>query len=327
MAKKVVFLGTGGTIAGRAQSASDNVNYLAAQVGIDHLLATAPGLRRALGAFEAESEQVFQINSKDMVFPQWILLAERLQSHLSRPDVMGVVITHGTDTLEETAYFLHRLLPGLQAGHRPVVLTCAMRPSSSSYADGPGNLEDAAAVATAPDARGVMVVCAGKVHAGLHAQKIHPYRVDAFDSGEVGQLGYVEEGRVRFVGQLAGDDLPPIALSSLVEAVCPRVEIITNHSGASGDLVRDLLNGLATSSRPLRGIVIAGTGNGSIHCDLESALKVAADRGMVVWRTTRCAYGQVVEATAGSKETFRSVGFSPAKARIEMQLQLMAAAI
>lgn len=324
MTKKVVFLGTGGTIAGEAASASDNVSYKAGQVGIAHLLTSVPGLVRALGDYGAESEQVLQINSKDMVFSQWVQIARRLQFHLARPEVVSVVITHGTDTLEETAYFLHRMLPDLQSSTKPVVMTCAMRPASSSHADGPGNLEDATAVAAAAASRGVLVVCAGRVHAGCHVQKVHPYRIDPFDSGDAGPLGYVEEGRVRFVSQLEALAMPQISLSLLAIATVPRVEIVTSHSGADGALVRDMLGCLTTAADRLRGIVVAGTGNASIHADLEGALQAASERGILVWRASRCSYGKVVEATSGEPDSFRSSGLSPVKARIEMQLQLMA---
>lgn len=323
MTKIVVFLGTGGTIAGQSQSAGDNVNYKAAQLGIDALLESVPGLRRALGVHDAECEQVVQINSKDMEFSHWLLLAQRLHHHMARAEVAGVVITHGTDTLEETAYFLHRVLPGPELMRRPVVLTCAMRPSSSSNADGPGNLEDAVSVATASGTAGVLVVCAGKVHAGLHVQKVHPYRVDAFDSGEAGPLGYVEEGRVRIIGQPKALTAAPVVLSSFTGVACPRVEIVTNHSGATGELVRDMVHSLDASPNRLRGIVIAGTGNASIHEALERELQIAAGHGIWIWRTTRCAYGQVVAANTGAEEGFKSVPLSPVKARIEMQLQIM----
>jgi L-asparaginase len=323
MAGKVVFLGTGGTIAGKAESAQDNISYRAAQVGISDLLATVPGLAEVLGPTQALSEQVLQLNSKDMDFADWIALAQRLQHYLDDPNVLGVVISHGTDTLEETAYFLHRLLPGLPHRGRPVVLTCAMRPTTSASADGPGNLKDAAMVALSPHAHGVLLVAAGKVHAGNRIQKVHPYRVDAFDSGEAGPLGFVEEGRVRFV------EVPPLPhgnsceLHSILGQACPRVDLIYSHNGASGDIVRDLIHGLNSSAKPVRGIVVAGTGNGSLHQDLERALLSAVEQGILVWVTTRCAYGQVVAGPDGTSGPFPTSARAPAKARIDMTLALM----
>jgi L-asparaginase len=326
MSKKVVFLGTGGTIAGSAASSSDNVSYKAAQLGIQDLLDTSQDLQRSLAGCFAQAEQVFQINSKDLGFGHWSLLLGRLQFHLVRPDVVGVVVTHGTDTLEETAYFLHRVLPMAQLTHKPIVLTCAMRPASSSQADGPANLADATAVATSGKVSGVVVVCAGKVHAGALVRKVQPYRVDAFDSGDAAPVAYVEEGRVRLVSQSEPLGLQPILAAALHGTLLPRVEIVTSHSGAGGAMVLDMVRAMDTSTDPLRGIVVAGTGNGSIHFEMERALRVAVGRGVWVWRTSRCAGGAVVDASAGIPEEFPSVGLSPVKARIEMQLQLMSTA-
>ncbi len=320
---KVVFLGTGGTIAGKAESAQDNVRYRAAQVGISDLLETVPGLADVLGATQAVSEQVCQLNSKDMDFAEWVVLAQRLQFHLADPRVSAVVISHGTDTLEETAYFLHRLLPGLGHSGRPVVLTCAMRPTTSASADGPGNLKDAAIVALSPQARGVLMVAAGKVHAGYRIQKVHPYRVDAFDSGDAGPLGFIEEGRVRFV------EVPPmphgrsVELQVIQSQTCPRVDLLYSHNGASGELVRDLIHGLKSSAKPLRGLVVAGTGNGSLHQGLEQSLLAAMEEGVLVWVTTRCPYGQVVAGPDGTTSTFPTSARTPAKARIDMMLELI----
>jgi L-asparaginase len=323
MVGKVVFLGTGGTIAGKAESAQDNISYRAAQVGISDLLATVPGLAEILGTTQALSEQVLQLNSKDMDFADWIALAQRLQHYLTDPEVSGVVISHGTDTLEETAYFLHRLLPALPHGGRPVVLTCAMRPTTSASADGPGNLKDAAIVALSPHAQGVLVVAAGKVHSGDRIQKVHPYRVDAFDSGEAGPLGFVEEGRVRFV------EVPPLPQGNSLELhliqsqTCPRVDVICSHNGAGGNIVRDMILCLKSSAKPVRGIVVAGTGNGSMHQDLEQSLLSAVEQGVLVWVTTRCAYGQVVAGPTGTTSPFPISARAPAKARIDMMLALM----
>ena len=148
--KKLVVLGTGGTIAGTAQRAADNLGYTAAQLGVGQLLEAVPGLAHLLAGRTLVSEQVAQIDSKDMSFVVWQQLALRVSHYLAQPDVTGLVITHGTDTLEETAYFLHAVLPGTLLAGKPVVLTCAMRPASSLTLDGPQNLLDAVAVATAP---------------------------------------------------------------------------------------------------------------------------------------------------------------------------------
>ena len=164
---KVVVLATGGTIAGSAASASDGIGYTAAQVGVDQLLASVAGLDQVLAGRKLIAEQVAQIDSKDMSFAVWQQLALRVSHHLREADVVGVVITHGTDTLEETAYFLHAVLPAQWLALKPVVLTCAMRPASSAAPDGPQNLRDAVVVANTAGACGVVAVVAGKVQAAL----------------------------------------------------------------------------------------------------------------------------------------------------------------
>lgn len=325
MSEKVVFLGMGGTIAGKAAQAGDNVGYTAGQVAVSALLDSVPGLHQALGGRAVVSEQVCQIDSKDLQHEDWLALARRVQHHLASPEVRGVVVTHGTDTLEETAYFLSRVLPpALQ--QKPVVITCAMRPASSLTPDGPANMADAASVVTSEGARGVLVVCAGKLHSAAHVQKVHPYRVDAFDSGEAGPLGVVEEGRLRlFSGWPAPtSNAAEVSLAQLSQTNWPRVEILVSHGGAGGALVRSLLVA-ASGDAPVRGIVVAGTGNGTIHKDVEAALRVAQAQGVRVVRASRCAYGQVVGASTQARSgEFQAFGLSAVKARVELMLAIAA---
>ena len=326
MAEKLVFLGMGGTIAGTAASAGDNVGYTAAQVGVQSLMASVPGLKSLLGGQEAVSEQVCQIDSKDLAHTDWRALLGRVSHYLAMPDVAGVVVTHGTDTLEETAYFLSCAVPVELLRHKAVVLTCAMRPASSLTPDGPGNMADAAAVALCEDARGVLVVCAGKIHSAAHVQKVHPYRTDAFDSGEAGPLGLVEEGRVRMLWGWPEVINPVCKLSSaaLLTEVWPRVELLLSHAGATGAVVRALLN-QGSEEPPLLGIVVAGTGNGTVHKSLETALLDAQAQGIRVVRVSRCAYGQVVGGSPTDRSgVFASAALSGVKARIALMLEIAA---
>ena len=326
MLKKVVFLGMGGTIAGKARSAQDNVGYKAGEVSVQDLLLAVPGLQKALGECQALAEQVCQIDSKDLAHGDWAKLHGRLLHYLGMPDVQAVVVTHGTDTLEESAYFLSQTLPASLLACKPVVMTCAMRPASSLTPDGPANMADATVVALGKGAAGVLVVCAGKVHAAAHVQKIHPYRVDAFDSGEAGPIGVVEEGVLRML-----HDWPAVvpsaharlAMDTLEQQGWPRVELLWSHAGASGALVRCLL-GSAAAPDPVRGIVVAGTGNGTVHRDMELALQEASALGVRVVRVSRCAYGQVVGAPAPGSGGIAAVGLSAVKARIALMLELAA---
>jgi L-asparaginase len=321
--KKVVVLGTGGTIAGTASSASDNIGYTAAQVGVAQLLEAIPALKDVLGGHSLTSEQVAQVDSKDMRFDIWVSLAKRVAYHLAQADVAGVVITHGTDTLEETAFFLQVVLPPELVNAKPVVLTAAMRPASSAAPDGPQNLMDALAVALTPGAHGVVAVCAGTVHSALAVQKSHTYKLDAFSSGDAGPLAYVEEAHVRLLKNwpLAQTNKEQLAIENIASVGhWPRVEIVMSHVGSGAALVDALLRPFEGVT-PVRGLVVAGTGNGTIHQDLEVALRRAVLAGVTVLRSTRCANGQVLPAA--HSEFAHSNGLSPVKARIALMLELM----
>lgn len=306
--KKIAVLATGGTIAGRAAMAHDNIGYTAAELGVQELLASVPGL----DAWALVAEQVAQVDSKDMTLDIWRALALRCAHWLAHEDIAGVVVTHGTDTLEETAWFLQCVM----APAKPVVLTCAMRPATALQADGPQNLLDALAVAGAPDAKGVVAVCAGTIHAAADVAKQHTYRLDAFTSGDAGPLGYVEEGRLRLLREWPRPDASAAQLLARLAArrSWPRVEIVMNHAGATGTVVR------ALRAQGVDGLVVAGTGNGSVHRDLEEALRQAQAQGVKVLRSTRCAQGAVL---AKPDDVFPAAGtLSPVKARIALMLEL-----
>jgi L-asparaginase len=326
MLKKVVFLGMGGTIAGKAPSAEDNVGYKAGQVPVQDLLLAVPGLQAVLGDRQLLSEQVCQIDSKDLAHSDWARLHGRIVHYLSLPEVQAVLVTHGTDTLEETAYFLSQTLPAQLLALKPVVMTCAMRPASSLTPDGPANMAEATAVALSARACGVLVACAGKVHAAAHVQKVHPYRVDAFDSGEAGPVGVVEEGVLRLLQAWPAVVPTPhagLTMEKLEQRGWPRVELLWSHAGAGGALVRCLL-AAPELPEPVRGIVVAGTGNATVHRDMELALQEAVALGVRVVRVSRCAYGQVVGGPETGSGGLAALGLSAVKARIALMLELAA---
>ena len=185
----VVILATGGTIAGTAASSTDTTGYRAGALGVGALIAAVP----ALAGHRLESEAIAAIDSKDMDIATWQRLAERVAHHVARPEVAGVVITHGTDTLEETAYFLHRVL----APAKPVVLTAAMRPASSLSADGPANLLDAVTVAGTAGVSGVSVVFAGAYWGAVGLRKVHTLQTSAFAGSDCGPIARLEGGVMR----------------------------------------------------------------------------------------------------------------------------------
>ncbi|HXD39552.1 MAG TPA: asparaginase [Ramlibacter sp.] len=307
--KKIVVLATGGTIAGTAAAATDSIGYTAAQLGVRELLAAIP----ALATLPLETEQVAQVDSKDMSFEIWRKLALRCGHWLAQPDVGGVVVTHGTDTLEETAYFLQTVL----APAKPVVLACAMRPATALLADGPQNLLDAIAVAGSVGASGVAAVCAGVIHGALDVAKQHTYRLDAFSSGDAGPLGYVEEGKLRLLREWpVPDERAAVVLKRFAQADrWPRVEIVMSHAGAGAAMVE------ALTAQGVDGLVVAGTGNGTLHHELETALCQAQAHGVKVVRSTRCAQGRVLAKPDDRLPD--SCGLSPVKARIALMLELL----
>ena len=308
MSGRIVVLGTGGTIAGASAPGTGELTYRAGEVAVADLLARVP----PLGKWPLQAEQVAQVDSKDMDFGIWRQLAQRCAQLLADADVRAIVITHGTDTIEETAFFLHRVL----ATAKPVVLTCAMRPATALAPDGPQNLLDAVTVAGTVGAGGVVVVCAGTVHSALDVRKVHPYRLDPFESGDAGPLAFVEDGRVRSVRAWPQAASTPVALDKVLRAQeWPKVEIVWSHAGA-GRLPVDAL-----VAAGVQGLVAAGTGNGTLHHELEQALLDAAASGVKVQRTTRCALGQVIPQAA---DHLPAHPLPPVKARIDLLLELLA---
>jgi L-asparaginase len=307
-AQQIVVLATGGTIAGRATRAGDVLGYRAGEVGVDELLAGLP----APEGMVVTGEQVAQVDSKDMDFALWRRLAARCGHWLQQPQVQAVVVTHGTDTLEETAWFLQRVL----APAKPVVLASAMRPASAPAPDGPQNLADAFTVATAPGARGVVAVCAGAVHGAADVRKVHPLRLDAFGSGDAGAIAYVEAGTVRQVRPWPA----PSESAGLFEQVareqsCPWVEIVHSHAGADGRAVQALV------AAGVQGLVVAATGNGTVHVALEQALLGAQEQGVRVVRASRCLEGPMLTQP---QDALPASALTPAKARVELLLSLLA---
>ncbi len=311
---RIAVLATGGTIAGSAADAAQTSGYQAGVVGVDRLLAAVPALSHVA---RIEAEQVASIDSKDLDLALWTTLAERIAALAAREDIDGIVVTHGTDTLEETAYALHLIVKT----DKPVVLTAAMRPSSALSADGPLNLLGAVTVAGSQAARGqgVLVAFNNRIHSARDVVKTSTYAVDAFHSPEIGALGWVQDGRVEFQRSVVRPHTaatPFVALASW-----PSVEIVASYAGASRAAVDALV------ACGARGIVVAGTGNGSIHASVQAALGEASARGVAVVRASRVGSGHVMRNGAASDDAlgFVSAGtLNPYKARVLLMLALAA---
>jgi len=342
---KIVVLGTGGTIAGEGHDPHNALAYTAGQRPVSVLL---QGVTLPPGA-EVLTEQVAQLDSKDMDHATWQTLLARCRHWLAQ-DVAGIVITHGTDTLEETAFFLSQTLPA----DKPVVLTCAMRPATHPQPDGPANLTDALSLVTQPQARGVMVVCAGLAHGAGEVQKVHASRLDAFASAS-GPWAVRAQDVWHWASNLPlgqvdidEDAIEKRATACLQTAVWPRVEVVLSHAGATGAVLQAMLQAStpgdhdsdARLGQPLAGLVVAATGHVTIHAALEAALRHALRCGVPVMVTTRCVWSGVttsphwllantkfesnMDASTEAQLTGLQVSpLSPVKARIDFMLQLM----
>lgn len=306
----IAILATGGTIAGSADDAGSAARYRAGAVPIDQLLAASKlGLERLANV---RAEQVAQIDSKDLTFDVWEKLVARIRHWIDVERVDGVVITHGTDTLEETAMLLHLT----QQTDTPIVMTAAMRPSTSLSADGPLNLLNAVRLAASPSARGrgVLVALNQRVHAARDVQKGHTYAVEAFVSPDMGPLGFVLDAQVQFqraAPRLAAADVLPMPPAG----TWPWVEVVSSYAQPDARMVDALV------AAGVKGLVIAATGAGSIHINLEAALTRASQQGVFVLRSTRTGAG-VVPAQAGAEGWASSGTLNPYKARVLLTLLL-----
>ncbi|MBU67217.1 MAG: L-asparaginase [Cupriavidus sp.] len=311
---RIVILATGGTIAGSSGNPASSARYQAATVPVSQLVDAVPALAAVA---RIEAEQVAQIDSKDLRFDLWERLAARLAYWSTSDDVDGIVITHGTDTLEETAMFLHLT----QACPIPIVMTAAMRPSTSLSADGPLNLLDAVRVAGSTEARGkgVLVVLNQQIHAARDVAKMHTSAVDAFASPAGGPLGFVQDAYIRFHRAPAEGRVPVQRLP--VPTDWPEVEIVSSYA-QPGRIAIDAL-----VAAGVQGLVVAAAGNGSIHETLAAALADAAGQGVAVVRSSRTGAGHVAipEKVRPEVGMFASaMDLNPYKARVLLMLLLAA---
>ena len=311
---RIAVLATGGTIAGAAADATNTSGYQAGVVGVEQLLAVVPALSTVA---RIAPEQIASVDSKDMAMPLWTALAHRINALLAADEIDGVVVTHGTDTLEETAYLLHLTVKS----DKPVVLTAAMRPASALSADGPLNLLNAVSVAAHAGSRGqgVLVAFNNKIHSARDVVKTSTYAVDAFHSPEIGALGWVQDGRVEFQRGVVRPHT--LATEFVIGPNWPHVEIVASYAGVSRIAVDALV------AAGVRGIVVAGTGNGSIHVSMQQALADAASQGVAVVRSSRVGSGHVMRNGAAADDAlgFISAGsLNPYKARVLLMLALAA---
>ena len=311
---RIVILATGGTIAGSAAAETGGA-YTSAKISVDELLSAVPDIRNLA---DISGEQVASIGSQDMNEQVWLSLAERCNTLLAQDDVDGLVITHGTDTMEETALFLHLTVHS----QKPVILTGAMRPANAHSADGPMNLFEAVATAVCPDStgRGVMVVTNDTIFGARDVTKSCTTAIHTFQSPNFGPLGHILSHHVEFQRRPQRRHTYESEFDTTDLTSLPKVGIVYAHTGGDSALAAQ-----AFTDAGYDGIVHAGFGNGNFHERVGTVLKAAAAKGIVVVRASRAMSGTVTEA---GEVDDRELGFiaagllNPQKARILLQLSL-----
>jgi L-asparaginase len=309
----IVILATGGTIAGVGSSATDT-QYSSGQVGIEQLVGAVPEIQRVA---DISGEQLVNIGSQDMNDEVWLKLAKRVNQLLQRDHVDGVVITHGTDTMEETAYFLNLTIKS----DKPVVLVGSMRPSTAKSADGPLNLYNAVITATDTDShrRGVLVAMNDTVFSARDVTKTNTTSVQTFASPNTGPLGYIHNGDVQYLGHAdrAHTTDTPFDISKL--NTLPTVGIVYNYANASALPVE------AYTQAHFKGIVSAGVGNGNLYHTVFDSLAKASKDGIMVVRSARTVSGSTTLHSEVDDEQYKFVAagsLNPQKARILLMLAL-----
>ncbi|MBE2294235.1 MAG: type II asparaginase [Phycisphaerales bacterium] len=310
----VRILATGGTIAGTGATSTTTVGYTAAKVGVEQLIEAVPALKQVANV---TGEQVFQIASENMTDEYWLKLAKRVNTLLAQDDVDGIVITHGTDTLEETAYFLNLVVKS----HKPVVLVGAMRPSTAMSADGPFNIYNSVVLAASPDSanKGVLVCLNDQINAARDVTKTNTTSLDTFRAPELGFLGYMQSNKPHFYRLPARKHTVDTEFDvSKLEAL-PKVDIVYGYA----NVTRTPVDALVAAGA--KGIIHAGVGDGSIHNAVKPALIEARQKGVIVVRGSRVGNGIVArngEANDDELDFVVSDTLNPQKARILLMLAL-----
>ena len=309
----IYILATGGTIAGSGSGALDT-SYTSGTVTVDKLIAAVPEINKIA---TIKGEQISNIGSQEMNNEVWFKLANRVNELLTSGKADGVVITHGTDTMEETAYFLNLVVKS----DKPIVMVGAMRNSGSLSADGPLNIFNAVNVAMSKEAagKGVMVVMNDEIHAAREVTKTNTTAVDTFKSPNSGKIGTVFYGNVKFYMNPVRKHTVNSAFDITKIKELPRVDIIYSHSNDNPDFVN-----LAVKNGA-KGIVNAGMGNGNPFPSALEALGEAVKGGVVVVRDSRVGSGETTlngEVDDGKYGFLASDNLNAQKARVLLMLAL-----
>ena len=311
---RVIILATGGTIAGAGASA-DRAGYTAGKIPIEDLIGAIPTVKKIA---TITGEQIASVGSQDMTIEVWKKLAVRINEIIAKKEAEGIVVTHGTDTQEETAYFLDLVVPS----EMPVVLTGSMRPSTAISADGPKNLYDAITVAIDPKSkgRGVLVSFNEGIFDGREVTKMSTTFTNAFGSPNTGPIGHAYDGKVEYYANAVREVNPKSPVVIKADTKLPRVDIVYMYADAPSDMIDMLV------AKKVDGIVIAGVGNGNFNKTYMDAVKRAVAAGVIVCRASRTPSGRVVlhdEIDDEKLGTIVSDDLNPQKARILLMLALL----
>lgn len=307
-------LATGGTIAG-AQKSQAEYGYKSGAFDVQDLIDAVPQMRELA---DITGEQIVNIGSQDMNDEIWLKLANRLNEVLAAPETDGVVITHGTDTVEETAYFLDLVVKS----DKPVVMAGSMRPATAISADGPMNLYNAMAIAADPQARGrgVLVALNDTIHAAREVTKTNTSSVETFVSVNRGPAGLVNTGKITWFEVPAGRRGANSEFSIAGASALPRVDILYAHANMSTDLIE------AAVGKGARGLVIAGVGDGNMTQKALETCAAAAKRGVVIVRSSRLPSGLTYRNNEINDDQYgfvASLELNPAKSRVLLQQALL----
>jgi L-asparaginase len=308
---RVIILATGGTIAGSGAS-STKAAYTAGKVPIDDLLNAVPQIH---DYGKITGEQIAQIGSQDMNVVTWLKLTKRINEIFKNNEADAIVVTHGTDTQEETAYFLDLTV----MSNKPVVLVGAMRPSTAMSQDGNRNLLDAVMVAASPKSqgRGVIVAMDEKIFDARDVTKTSTTNLETFQSRNFGPIGLIYDGKVNYYYQSLRNPVKKFDVTKL--NALPQVEIVYGYADASPVSV----TGIANSG--VKGIVYAGMGNGNFGEPVGKALAEASKKGIIVCRSMRAGSGRI---TLDNEVKDAELGFvvsddlNPQKSRVLLMLSL-----
>jgi L-asparaginase len=309
----VVILATGGTIAG-AQAQGQDAGYKSGSFAVEDLIKAVPNLDKLA---EITGEQVVNIGSQDMNNEVWLKLAKRLNEVLADRNTDAVVITHGTDTMEETGYFLSLVT----RSSKPVVMVGSMRPATGTSADGPANVYNAVSVAVHPKARGrgVMVLLNDEIHYAREATKTNTTQLDTFKSPNRGKAGMTNAGRVYFYDALATKHTTASVFSVDGLSELPRVDIFYAHANVGRDYIDHCV------AIGCKGIVLAGVGDGNATQAAVAGLQDAIKKGVAVVRSSRTNSGitdRNVELNDDEMGSIASMELNPQKARVLLMLGL-----